>query len=161
MKVKILNTLLLGMILTSLMVFMGCSKDKDEATPDMRAGKVNATITVSDEFVKADGYSFTVLASGATSISGGFTDWLVNGEKRTGTMIELGTDDFAGGKTITLESTKGVISGLISIQGQAGAVPYTVSYKIEKGDEVRGEGTNEKIQQGQDPIFMKSADLSN
>lgn len=160
MKVKNLNTILFGFILTTVMVFTGCSGDDEESDPGLRAAKVNATITVSDEFVKTDGYRFTVMASGTTSISGSFTDWLVNGEKRTGIMIELGTDDFAGGKTIILESTEAVISGQITIQGLAGAIPYTVTYKVEKGDEVRGEGTNEKVVQGQDPIYMRSANLS-
>lgn len=158
MNIKLLNTLLRSAMVASIMIFMACSKDK--ASPDLHAGKVSATITVSDAFVKANGYSFSVIAMGATSITGGFTDWLVNGEKRSGTRVELGTDDFAGGNTITLESTKDVISGLISIRGLAGATPYTVTHSIKKGDEVRSEGTNEQVLPGQDPIYMRSANLS-
>lgn len=160
MKVKAMAKFLLSIILLTVIVCTGCSKDDDNATSGLKAGKVKATITVSNEFIKADGYSFRVIATGATSISGKHTDWLVNGEKRTGIQIELGADDFAGGKTVILEATDAVITGLIVIQGSAGVAPYTVTYKVEKGGETRGEASNDKIEKGQQPAYMRSIELN-
>lgn len=157
---KLIGKGLLSTVLMSAIVLTGCSRSNDENSDELRSDKVKATITVSKEFVKADGYKMSVTATGVTNTTGKFTDWLVNGQRKTGINLELGTDDFAGGKTVTIESTDDVISGLVSIDAFAGATPFTISHKVEKGGKVRSEGTNEQVKMGQDPTFMRSANLN-
>lgn len=162
MKSKPAAGILLGTALLTVLILPGCSKDKnDDNIPSLSKDKVRATITLSKEFLKAEGDVFSTTVSGIINTTGTYTDWNVNGQKKTGTSIEIGTDDFNGGKTIVIESVSEVVNGSISLSGfESGTTPFTVTYKIEKGSKILDEGTA-KIVVDQDPLFIKNISLGN
>ncbi|ANH82488.1 hypothetical protein A8C56_17280 [Niabella ginsenosidivorans] len=146
------TSFLLAVATSGILLFNSCSKNKD-TTPANK--HVKATITLTSEFKKAEGDYFSVTISGNDQ-NAHFTDWNVNGVKKTGVSVEVGTDDFNGGKTIVLESLSDVFSGGIEFGGFENAnTPFTVSWKIEVGNTVKDEGS-EKIVKNQDPVFSKA-----
>lgn len=138
-----------------LLIFAGCSK-KD--TPGTQGKKAKVTITLSNTFSKAEGDYFDATVTASTT--GGTTvDWIVNGTRKTGTAITVGTDDFNGGKTITLESASDFYAGLVTLGGfELGTTPYSVSYKVEVNGAVKDQGT-QTVVKNQDPIFAKNIQL--
>lgn len=146
------TSFLLAVATSGVLLLNSCSKNKD-TTPTNK--HIKATITLSSEFKKAEGDYFDVTISGNDQ-NAHFTDWNVNGVKKTGTSVTIGTDDFNGGKTIVLESVSDVFSGGIEFGGfEYGNTPFTVTWKIEVGNAVKDEGS-EKIVKDRDPVFSKS-----
>lgn len=142
-------------LLFSLLLFTGCSK-KD--SPGNTGKKAKVTITLSNTFSKAEGDYFDATVTASTT-SGTTVDWIVNGTRKTGTAITVGTDDFNGGKTIILESASEFYTGLVALGGfEFGTTPYSVSYKVEVNGTVKDQGT-QTVVKNQDPIFAKNIQL--
>ncbi len=153
MKTFLINLSLAGMAM--MLALTGCSK-KDN--PGSSGKKAKVTITLSNTFSKAEGDYFTATVTANTS-SGTTIDWMVNGTRKTGTAITVGTDDFNGGKTITLESASDFYVGLVKMGGfEFGATPYSVTYKVEVDGSVKDQG-NETLVKNQDPLFSKNIQL--
>ncbi|MGE9313026.1 hypothetical protein ACLOAU_15365 [Niabella sp. CJ426] len=143
-------------LLATILVLAGCSKKSDG--PGSTGKKAKVTITVSNTFSKAEGDYFNATVTASTS-TGTTIDWTVNGTRKTGTAITVGTDDFNGGKTIILESSSEFYTGLVKMGGfEMGATPYSVSYKVEVNGSVKDQG-NQTIVKNQDPIFTKDIQL--
>lgn len=142
-------------LIAAILLLTGCSK-KD--SPGNSGKKAKVTITLSNTFSKAEGDYFTATVTANTS-SGTTVDWIVNGNRKTGTAITVGTDDFNGGNTITLETTSDFYVGLVKMGGfEFGATPYSVTYKVEVNGSVKDQG-NATIVKNQDPLFSKNIQL--
>ncbi len=116
--------------------------------------KAKVTITLSGTFSKAEGDYFNATVT-ASTLNGTTIDWMVNGVRKTGTVITVGTDDFNGGKTITLESASDFYTGAVKLGGfEFGTTPYSVSYKVELNGAVKDQG-NETLVKGGNLFFQK------
>ena len=143
-------------LLAALLMLTSCSKKND--SPGSSGKKAKVTITLSSTFSKAEGDYFNTTVTANTS-SGATVDWMVNGIRKTGTAITVGTDDFTGGNTLILESASDFYTGLVKMGGfEMGATPYSVSYKVEVNGSVKDQG-NETIVKNQDPVFTKDIQL--
>lgn len=138
-----------------LMVLTGCSK-KDN--PSNTSKKAKVTITLSGTFSKAEGDYFNATVA-ASTVNGTTIDWIVNGVRKTGTVVTVGTDDFNGGKTITLESASDFYTGAVKMGGfELGTTPYSVTYKVELNGDIKDQGT-ETLVKGREPVFSKDVQL--
>lgn len=149
----------LGVASIALFIFSGCKKGDSTDTPVTGTTKRHAKIvfTISNTFSKTEGDYFDVTVSGANGNS--TIAWIVNGTKKTGVNVSAGTDDFNGGKTITLESDGNYDWGKVSFGGfEYGATPFNVTWKIEVDNVVKDSG-NEKIIKGREPVFSKTVQL--
>ncbi|WP_018630792.1 hypothetical protein [Niabella aurantiaca] len=152
---KMFKTLLFSGLLLTLL--HSCSKDDKPGFPS-NDKKAKLTFTVSSEFHKAEGDDFEVTV-GAGDKNGSFIDWMVNGVKKTGTIVSTGTDDFNGGKTITIESASDFFSGNVDFGGfENGGTPFTVTWKIEVNGGTIEEGT-QRVVKDMSPVFSKSVQL--
>jgi hypothetical protein len=143
-------------LLATISILAGCSKNSDG--PGSAVKKAKVTITLSNTFSKAEGDYFNAIVTASTS-TGTTIDWTVNGTRKTGAAITVGTDDFNGGKTVILESSGDFYTGAVKMGGfEMGATPYSVSYKVEVNGSVKDQG-NETIVKNQDPIFTKDIQL--
>ncbi|CAM3609462.1 hypothetical protein SPPR111872_10535 [Sphingobacterium prati] len=151
MKIKSMYLMVLTLV---TLAFVGCSKDDDPKPVNFKDHDITATITVSKEFKKAEDDYFNLSISGGKE-NGTFVDWDINGTKVTDDIIQLGTDDFDGGKTIVLKSLEKFQFGSLKFGGfEFGSTPYTVTWKIEDNGKVVDEGSKVIIKDA-DPQFLK------
>ncbi|NRF37884.1 hypothetical protein [Pedobacter foliorum] len=155
MKIK-KNVMMLACGMIALTVLFSCKKkDGDSPSSDKKA---KITITLSSEFKKAESDKFDVTLV-ASKGNGTTVDWNVNGVLVKGASLNLGTDDFNGGKTIVIESASGFYTGALNIGGfEFGATPFTVTYKVEVNGKLIDEGS-QRIVKDRDPIFTKTIQL--
>lgn len=152
---KMLKALLFSGLLLTLL--NSCSKDDKPGLPSNNK-KAKLTFTVSGEFHKAEGDDFEVTV-GAGDKNGSFIDWMVNGVKKTGTVVSTGTDDFNGGKTIVIESASDFFSGNVDFGGfEHGNTPFTVTWKIDVNGSTIEQGT-QLVVKDMSPVFSKSVQL--
>ncbi|MBZ4190019.1 hypothetical protein [Niabella beijingensis] len=152
---KVFKILLFSGLLLTLL--NSCSKDDKPGLPSNN-NKAKLTFTVSNTFHKAEGDDFEV-SVGAGDKKGNFIDWMVNGAKKTGTVVLVGTDDFNGGKTIVIESASNFFSGNVHFGGFEGAAtPFTVTWKIEVNGSTIEEGT-QRVVKDMSPSFSRSFEL--
>lgn len=159
---KKFSKLFLGVSLLTATVLSSCSKDSSSPIPGGPSNDKTAklTFTVTSDFQKSEGDNFEVTV-GAGDASGKFIDWMVNGTRKTGTIVTVGTDDFNGGKTITIESASKFFSGNVDFGGfEHGDTPFTVTWKIEVNGKTIEEGT-QKVVEDMSPIFSKNVQFKN
>lgn len=144
------------MALLAVLVLASCGK-KNSGIPGLTQKKAKLVFTIDNTFLKSEGDYFDVTVSGANS--GSYIAWKVNGVKQTGVNVTVGTDDFNGGNTITLESDGTYDWGQVSFSGfEMGNTPFTVKWKIEVDNVTKDEG-EQLINKNRDPLFSKSLQL--
>ncbi|TKC09069.1 hypothetical protein [Pedobacter frigoris] len=150
------NVMMLACGLTALTVLFSCKKKDDNSPSSGKKAKI--TLTLSSDFKKAEGDYFDVTLA-ASKTNGSTVDWKVDGVLVKGASLNLGTDNFNGGKTIVIESADSFYAGALNIGGfEFGATPFTVTYKVEVDGKVINEGS-ERIVKDRDPIFAKTTQL--
>lgn len=144
------------MALLAILALTSCGK-KNSGIPGLTKRSAKLTFTVSSTFLKSEGDDFDVSVSGANNSN--YIAWKVNGVKKTGVNVVVGTDDFNGGKTIILESDGTFDVGQVNFNGfEFGNTPFTVKWKIEVDNVTKEEG-EQLIVKGQNPIFNKTLQL--
>jgi len=156
MKIK-KNVMMLVCGMAVLTLLFSCKK-KDGGNAPSSDKKAKITLTLSSEFKKAEQDKFDVTLVASKS-DGTTIDWNVDGVLVRGASLNLGTDNFNGGKQIVIESASGFYTGALIIGGfEYGLTPFTVKYKVEVNGKVIDEGS-ERIVKDRDPIFTKTIQL--
>ncbi|WP_449436090.1 hypothetical protein [Pedobacter steynii] len=156
MKIK-KNVMMLACGIAALTILFSCKK-KDGGDGPSSGKKAKITLTLSSDFKKAESDKFDVTLV-ASKTNGSTVDWNVDGVLVKGASLNLGTDNFNGGKTIVIESADSFYTGALIFGGfEFGATPFTVTYKVEVNGKVIDQGS-ERIVKDRDPIFTKTIQL--
>ncbi|GAA4791931.1 hypothetical protein GCM10023231_19830 [Olivibacter ginsenosidimutans] len=140
-------------LLAGVLLFSSCS-DKDDETPSVGTfKKAKITITVSDDFRKADGDFFNTSVV-ASNITGNISQWKVNDETLKNQNVELDTDDFEGGATYVIQADEPFYGLAITLGGSTNGSTFHISYKIEIDGKVENSEENVAIK-AEDEIYTK------
>ncbi|MCA5006227.1 hypothetical protein [Sphingobacterium bovistauri] len=128
-------------LFTVLLGITSCSKDSDDSSPVDSKEALKVTVTSSSTFTNDN--SDIRVSVGASDSNGKFMKWVVNGANGTDGQVlyNVSKEYFYGGKTAVLQSPSGYLTANINISAFAISAPFTLTYKVEKGNKVVVEKT--------------------
>lgn len=135
------KTMLATMLIVSAVLFLGCSKDDDNGGESK--GVVKLTITSSSSFNASNGNSITGGMS-SSDASSNFLAIKINGEQTDASVVSHTRTgvDFNGGRTYVFETIGNYNTVVINVVGSCiDENPYTLTYKIEQGNDIIAENT--------------------
>lgn len=147
---KLLSTIFL---FTVLLGVTSCSKDSDNPSSGDSKEALKVTVTSSSAFT-SDNSDIRVSVS-AIDGSSNPMKWVVNGANGTDGQVlyNVSKEYFYGGKTAVLQSPSGYLTASINIAAFSITTPFTLTYKVEKGNKVVAEKT-ESITPGGTPFSI-------
>ena len=139
MKMKLMYAIVLALV---TFAFVGCSKD-DDSTPSENKEALKVTVTTSSAF-NIDGGEISV-SGGSADASGKPQVWTVNGTAGTAGQVlySVNKEYFQGGKTAVLVSPSNYLTASVHISAFTIKQPFTFTYKVEQGNKVIVEKTEE------------------
>lgn len=141
------------LLISVVFVFAGCSKDKNNNPTSGKNIKYTITVTGATDIDYV-----SIIFTGGTTNPNDKTIWKIDGvAQENESAVSLTEDDFGTGKTIVVESTKGLYlahAKLQCLQPSNDARTYTISYKAEINGKVVRDDANVSVGYNSDYTHM-------